>query len=301
MASAFSIEHSIDRCADLWSRFSPRRSLYDLWEFRLPFWEEYTFEPSFVVLPEEGMLPLWFHPEQKRYLWFGDTGDEFNWAEDASIWMRDAARANEILSHAPRPCMFTSCTASVKEQLGNSPFLSPANPKSVLPLKNIASVDAYLETFPKKLRSNLRHDQRVIEQQSPTVTEDHFEDLEAMIGWNRAKFPDSPWNDEKMRRCLTTLVSPSRKRPYDVHVLSVRIGGVLAAVDCLFSFNGTLYPLFCGSDIKQFPGIGHFMNLLDIQFALDHGMTAVDFAETEPGTIKEKLFPLVAQYTLRLE
>ncbi|MEI8229555.1 MAG: hypothetical protein WCG83_00270 [Candidatus Peregrinibacteria bacterium] len=301
MPSFPSIESNIDYCRALWDEFSPRRSLYELWEFRMPFYEVYGFAPAFVVLPDKGMVPLWFHPEQKRYLWFGDTGDEFNWQEDNAFWVRESCDIEELLSHLPRPCLLNSCAELLRHQIGERAVLTSQNSKSVLSLSAIGSVDDYLMTLPKKLRSNVRHDQRVITAQSPIISENHLEDLDAMIGWNRAKFTDSPWHDEKMLACLRKLVDPTRPKPYKVHVLSVRIGGVLAAVDCAFSWNSIFYPLFCGSDVQRFPGIGHFMNLLDIQFALDHQTTSLDFSEVEPETVKAKLFPTVPQYTLRLE
>jgi hypothetical protein len=118
---------------------------------------------------------------------------------------------------------------------------------------------------------------------------------------NVARFKDSPLRDQRMVRAFETLVQPEGGCPYEVTIIAVRFEDDIAGVDLLFLYNGVAYPLLCGSNAEWFPGIGHYMTLLDIEEALRRSLSRVDFAEYDVGEHdKSRLFPTVRQYKLAL-
>jgi len=287
-------------CRQLWNRWSPRASLYDLWEYRLPFLEVYGFTLAFAHIKEGndelGLLPLWFHPQQKRYMWFGDVGDEFNWQEDTTFWLQDSALVPKVLEMLPRPVILTDLTPTAAAQIGSSPQLRAGNPKSVLPLNGLSSVEDYLTSLPRKLRQNTRRDQRRIDAAGILVVPDRREDYEALMDLNTGTFADSPFHDGRLRDVFRRIVQNKKGDPFGVHFFTAILNDKIVGVDCIFVWNKTYYPLLCGYDKQGCPGIGHYMNLVDIEHALSLGMERMDFAETEHGMLKEKLFPVVEQY-----
>lgn len=290
----------IDRCREVWHRFSPRKSLYDLWEFRLPFWEVCGFEPAFVCLENKGMLPLWYQPDQRKYLWFGDLGDTFDWQEDTAIWAEDAEAIKALLDSAPRPLRLTCLTSSAAEIMRTMHPVEQANNKCVLDLKNIRSTEDYLAGLPKKLRSNLRRDDRRINALAPQFSDDGPDSLETLLAMNKRAFPDSPFYNEKLCQIFRKIAANALPDSFIVSPLTARIDGEIAAVDFILRWNKTMYALLTGADKVAFPGIGHAMNLKDIAIAVDDGMESIDFAEADPGALKEKLFTIVPQYHCEL-
>ncbi|MFA6258990.1 MAG: GNAT family N-acetyltransferase [Candidatus Peribacteraceae bacterium] len=297
---ALYIAKDITECQELWNVFSPKQSLHDLWEFRYPFWEVFCFEPAFIVLDGEALLPLWFHPQQQQYLWFGDIGDEWNWQEDTAFWVRDPSQIAQLLAAVPGKLFLTAVQQESARHVTPPAVVTPMLPKSLLSLRGLDSVDAYLMSLPKKLRSNVRRDQRRIEALKPELSTDRLEDFLHLVRLSRATFNDSPFCDEKLQEVFLRITQCGAEAcPFETHILTARIGGDVAAVDCLFLWNSTLYPLLTGSAKDRYPGIGHYMNLRDIAFALSRGMQRIDFAEVELGTVKEKLFPTVPQFTVQ--
>lgn len=294
------ITHTIEECKALWDQWSPRKSLYDLWEYRLPFWEQYAYEPAFVVVSENqedvGLLPLWYQSDLKKYFWFGDPGDECNWQEDASFWIRDSISVAAVLEAAPHPLLLTAITPQAAVRLKEHVKLREWYPKSVLSLEKIQTPEQYLETLPKKLRQNIRRDWRRIDALPLTVANGTSEDFETLMELNARTFQDSPFHDEKLRKVFRAIVRNTTQNSYRTEILKAELEGRTVGVDCAFLWNGTYYPLLCGYDKEACPGIGHYMNKVDIEHAVALGASSIDMAEAAAGMLKQKLFPLVPQY-----
>jgi len=300
------VEKRIAVCRELWNRFSPRESLFDLWEFRLPFWEVFRFDLQFIVVERDGrdvaMLPLWHHPEQRRFLWFGDMGDDFNWQEDTALWAESVEDVHALIDACPRPALLNSISRACAERWGSSIQLHPGNPKSVLPLAGMQTSEGYLQSLPKKLRSNVRRDQRAIIAREPEILTDDPAALTALTQLNVLRFEDSPFRDARMVRVFDRIVQAAPSAPYAVTTIAVRIDSEIAAVDLLFFHRAIAYSLLCGSNTQRYPGIGHFMTLLDIDAALKRSCTTIDFAEYDEAEdrTKSRFFPSVPQFTLAL-
>ncbi len=76
------IHSHLEECQWLWDKFSPNNSLFNLWEFRLAWFQGFGYHPYFYTLylreKPVAVLPLWFNKEEKRYEWFGGLWPEDN-------------------------------------------------------------------------------------------------------------------------------------------------------------------------------------------------------------------------------
>ncbi len=287
-------------CKQLWEVWSPKASLYDLWEYRQPFLDVYAFPLAFTVFSdgtdEIGMLPLWHDTTANRYRWLGDVGDEFDWQEDTAFWVRDPSYVPAMLQTFAHPLSLTALTPVAAEQIGPLPGLIKIEAKSVLPLKNIHSVEDYLMQLPKKLRQNTRREWRRVTERNPELVRDdrsHFADL---LRLNTATFADSPFHDPRLCSVFSAITRQQDPNTYQVYFFTLKVDGMIVGVDCIFFWNHCYYPLLCGYDKTACPGIGYYMNLVDLEHALTLGAERMDFGEIERGTLKEKQFPLIDQY-----
>ncbi|MBD3279663.1 MAG: GNAT family N-acetyltransferase [Candidatus Pacebacteria bacterium] len=83
-----------------------------------------------------------------------------------------------------------------------------------------------------------------------------------------------------------------QRQTYQLRMITVIINGQVAAVDLIAIFNQCYYPLKCAYDVQNFPGIGNYVNLLEIKDALALGMNKIDFLEMNYGW-KDKWFTSV--------
>lgn len=301
MADALRISIITDpqECKSAWDACSPNKTLFDVWEYRYAFYTQFLFPLHFVAAFKGervcGLLPLWHQTDQDRYLWFGDTGDDFHWQEDAVFWAENDEIIQLLLENAPTPLEISSLRMEAVERLPAShrTRTRPMNSKAVLPLHAFENVEDFITALPKKVRSNLRRDVRQLEKKGIEVVVDDQKNFDELIRMNAERFPDSPFHDQRMVNVFRSLMTTS---PLEVHLFAARLDGQAVAVDYVFLWNDIMYPMVCGADVARAPGIGQYMNVVDIREALARNMHTVDFAETEEPSIKTKLFPIVPQF-----
>lgn len=278
----------LEECQELWSEFSPKLSLFDTWEFRLAFWNGYQFKPIFVVLKNDeenfALLPLWFDTDKrKKYYWFGS-----NWQEDNKFFVKDPLFIPLLLAICPAPVELNAISTNLPKWVKQVIRLKTDDPKYVLNLDRFNSVDDYLQNFRKKRRYNLKRDRRIIESQKPKIIFDRFTDYDNLVKLSIKRFTekgeDTDWEDPRRVETFRQVIKwGQKKRSYQVRMLTVMIGREMAAVDLIALFNQCYFPLKCGYDVTSFPGIGNYVNLLEIEDALKLGMRKMDFLEIGYG------------------
>jgi len=101
-------------CKELWNQYSPKKIMWDVWEFRRCFHtkdSEFNFILCFENGKEIGLLPLIFDRKEKIYTYFGDTFPEKNKFWLISFLNRSLGRSQPYI-----------CT-------GIAPFCHPSEPK----------------------------------------------------------------------------------------------------------------------------------------------------------------------------
>jgi len=300
MAYEKKIIKNIDECAKIWEEFSPKKSLYDLWEYRFCFWDVYRFEPHFILLKNKtenvGLLPLWYIPENKKYYWFGDVGDEFNWQEGNDFWVKDESVMDELIKCLPESVLLTSITEDTAKNLEKFGGAKEGEPKYVLDLTGFKTIEDYLQSLDQKKRGNLRRDQRAVEALNPIVNSDRTEDFDKLIKFNMERFQTSPFKDVRLINVFKKIIDIAGSAPFKKRIISVDINGETVGVDLIFIYNHIYYPLLTGAQPMKYSGLGHYLNMLDIKDALDLGMEKMDFAEDSADSYKGKLFQKTQLY-----
>lgn len=286
----------INECQKLWEAFSPQITLFDTWDFRMAFFEGYRPPPHFLVLKNGSenlaLLPLAYEKDKKRYTWFGST-----WQEENKFLVKDPLFIPLLLAVCPSPVILNAISTELPLWAEKVIKLKPDEPKYILKLKEIKSVDDYFGTLKKKKRYNLKRDRKIIQAQNPQIIFDQFDDFETLVALSIKRFEqkgeDTDWEDPQRIKTFRRVIQRGRLgKSYQIRMISVKIGKKTAAVDLVALYQGCYYPLKCGYDVQNFPGIGNFVNLLEIDDAVRLGMNKMDFLEIGYGW-KEKWFEAV--------
>lgn len=286
----------IDDCRLLWQEFSPGTTLFDTWNFRLAFWRGYRHRPYFLVLKNRlenlALLPLQYESDKKRYAWFGSA-----WQEENQFFVKDPLFVPLLLAICPSPVTLNAI--SIKMPLWSKKVirLKPDDPKYILRLNSIGSAEDYLNTLKKKKRYNLKRDQRIIQNQNPEIVINRFEDFNDLVRLSLRRFhdkgEDADWEDPRRTETFRQVLKLGKSaKDYQIRMISIVIGSKIASVDLIALFKNCYSPLKCGYDVKNFPGIGNFVNLLEIDDAASLGMEKMDFLEIGYGW-KDKWFEAV--------
>lgn len=287
----------LERCFKLWKKFNPQKTLFDTWEFRLAFYNAYKYDPYFILLKKGrkivGMLPLWyetknFYEKNKiRYTWFGS-----DWQEEVRFFAKEMSYIPLLLSLAPSPLHLNAISepevAEIKEPMGFKEDLA----KYVLNLEGFNSLEDYLMNLKKKERRSLRKDKARIEKLNPKIIINRFSDLDSLIKLCRKRFKkDSDWLDPRRVKAFQEFIKLGGTS-YQVRMITVEIGKRIAGVDLIAIFNNCYFVPKCGYDVERFPGIGNYLNMLDIEDAIKLGMKKVDLLQNNYHW-KEKFFTSV--------
>lgn len=296
--------NQIEHCRQFWEEFSPQQTLFDTWEFRYAFWLGYRHKPCFILLKNTsqnlGLLPLWYEKDKQKYFWFGSW-----WQEENKFLVRDPILAPLLLAVCPTPVYLNAISLETVFWAKDYLDFQLDDPKYILNLTKINSIDDYLANLKKKKRYNLRRDRRIIEYQNPQVTFDNFSDFDTLVALSNKRFhekgEDTDWEDFKRVKTFRQVINLGQEgKSYTVRMITVKIGKKIAGVDLIALYNDCYSPLKCGYDIQNFPGIGNFVNLLEIEDALQLGMKKMDFLEIGYGW-KEKWFQAVPLFKYEKE
>jgi hypothetical protein len=284
-------ESDIKDCFLLWEKFSPKKNLFDLWEFRYAFYLGYKYRPHFLILKENqkevGLLPLWYDSQRKKFFWFGS-----DWQEEVSFYVKDKRYIENLLEIAPSPLFLNAITKEGIEDLISSLPFKKDDPKYVLDLKNFKNHEDFLKTLKKNTRRNLRKDRNRILRQSPKIIFDDFSYFPKLVELSKKRFiakgEKTDWEDPRRIETFEKVISLSGKS-YKARMIIVKIKDEIAGIDLIALYRKTYFCLKCGYDVENFPGIGNFVNLLEIDDAIRLGMEKIDFLQNSYQW-KEKYF-----------
>ena len=287
---------NIKKCASLWREFSPQKSLFETWEFRYAFYKAYKHKPHFILVKNKsenlGLLPLWYDKDKKRYSWFGS-----DWQEENAFFVKNPNLIPFLLYLCPSPVLLESLNLKNFPEFKNYPLFKQDDPKFVLKLRNIKSAEDFLiKKLKKNRRHNFRKDKRRIERQNPKIIINNFSNLKEMNRITKKRFKGknqkADWEeDSRIARSFENIVK-MKKGPYQLRMITVKIKNKVASVDLIALYNQCYYALKCGYDVRNFSGIGNFVNLFEIDDAINLGMKKIDFLQVNYGW-KDKWFKAI--------
>ncbi len=285
----------IKECKKIWELFSQNLSVFDLWDFRVSFFEGYGFNPYFIVIYDKGRptacAPLWFNEEKKIYEWFG--GD---WHENSIFFSKSDEDFSQLVKAVPSPHSLLGVIPETIPQKEKKHFVGdlPQYYKSI----NGMSFDNLLASFTKKHRYNLKYDYKKIMEKNPKVEFVIGKDkqlvlLEELKKMSMKRFHGlngrliSCFSDVYEFESFRSIIKNQGK--YKVLCIVVKIEKNMAAVDFILVYKKVYYLLTGANDLSKYSGVGNFMNYIEFKNAAEEKMDAIN-AMQEDHNWKHKYF-----------
>ncbi len=277
---SFRICEDIEECRHLWQRTRPAACLFDLWEVRDCFQEQFHAPPFFIIAEERdrvlGMLPLSWIGEEDCFGFFpGETWRGRTWLEQNRIIARSSRVFTELLDRIPgAACMRYLAGESLPKN--GEPALEDEVGYLFFPGQYGWSFDTYMEQFSGKSRKKLRREMAVLQDKGAVFRHDVLGDLEHLFRMNRNAYGEfSYFNDARFLGAFENLAAWLYNNGR-LRVTTALIGGSIAAVD-MGALWGNAYTVLAGGTLPEFPGVAKLMNFHHLEYACRTRLEAVDF------------------------
>lgn len=289
------VHTKIEDCQILWNKFSPNKSIFQLWDFRYAWHQGYRRKPLFFTLYERkkvlGTLPLWFNEDDKKYEWFGGY-----WPEDNIFFVEDQNYIPLLLKISPRPISLLAILPESLDGTQQVVELTDDEVKYTLDTSSCSSINQVLAKLSKKHRQNLRREFNKFNsyplkiEWNDAYNKELLDDLVALSeerfgvkGKNASTFVD-------IRRVATFEHLFKNKGLYKLYFLLVKIQNRLALIDIVGIYKKTYHLLIGGAnDTCRFPGIGVFITYFEFEDAIRRGMQTIDVLQFD-NNWKHKYF-----------
>jgi len=289
------VERKIEKCYRLWEEFSPKNSIFNLWDFRYSWYQGWGFQPFFYTIyfgkKPVAVLPLWFNEIEKKYEWFGGT-----WPEDNCFFVSDNDFVLPLLKIAPKPILLTAIEESDTLLPFKDLYFTNDIPKYVINASFYKTFDEYLMALRKKSRHHLRYYENRFSQMVTKVELAEGDEsrnlsyLKKLSIFDIERKEDDRFSSYRKKQRLKTFEMIYKNQGiYKIVSLYIWIGDYLAAYDILALYNKNLYLLTGASDIQRFPGLGVYITALELKKAWEIGVELIDCMQ-EDYNWKHKYF-----------
>ena len=262
-------------CKELWEKFSPKKILWDLWDFRFCFHNN-NFSFHFIVgidgKDEAGLLPLVFDNKEKCYAYFGGEFPEQN-----RIFLKDKANIGIFLEKCPKGTLIEYISNEEPKYYN----FRPADKRFFLDLAKYGnSFENYLKSFNKKHRKNLNYDLKKLSETGYALERNNIKDFERLVELNKAKFgKDSLYDDKNFVSGMSRLIGAASEMNI-LDMISINMGNKAESVGLGVFYNGVYYVLGFGRNVR-IPNLGKLIIAEQIKSAIAHKCGKVDFLSTD--------------------
>lgn len=275
----------------LWNLLSPQETIYDLWDFRFAYYQAdqapLNFQAAYDGDKLVALLPLQFSREYNCWEFFAE---EF--VEDNRLFF--LLGYEKLVSK-----LYDNVAGAIKvyDISGEDDFTRQLPLEDYVyyqDLKDIKSLEDYLKTLSAKKRRNFSRDFRVLEAQGDiNIVYNRFEDFDKLFALNHNRFGEESYlKEEKIKKVHRDLL----KLPYDWQMISLEIGGELAAVSLAVLYNKVYYYLNSGADFLKFRESGNYLNRLNLEKALEFKAKIFNVGLGDCGWKKRWSFATIPQY-----
>lgn len=270
----FKICNEIEKCRELWSLFSPKGRLFDVWDYRACFYDELDNEPYFIEGFDGnepfGLVPLCFAKSKKQYNYFGGWFPERN-----SFFLKDKNKLAEFLEQCPKNTFIEGIDPAEGKYYE---FLDDEN-TYYLDLSNYNhNFDMFLGSLDKKKQKNLKRELKNIPDYQ--IHYNRLKDFDRMVELNVRQYEDdSKFHDSAIKNGIFNLAQLADKNGC-LQMISLEMNSKIEAVDIGVVFNDWYHAIIGGANNQKIPNIGKLMTMLDIKNAIAKKTRFVDFAAT---------------------
>lgn len=278
------MEHAIYedplQCRRIWNMAWPVSSLFDLWEVRSCFHDVYQKPLQFHVIREKGriagFLPLTLNEDTGQYVCFpGETWNGKTWLEQNRIIAERDDILQSLLDHVPGPLHL--------RYLSWHPLLSDletAGPDEMgylfYPGIHNYDFENYWLGFSGKTRKKLKAELKKFDTRKISFRFNEKKDLEKMFQMNRLVFSQQSYFDDHRFTGSFDRLAALLSDMGMLRIVTILIGGTVAAVDMGGVFKNTC-TMFAGGTDPEFPGIAKLINLHHMEWACQKQLESVDF------------------------
>lgn len=267
-------------CQALWEKCWPGKGLFDLWEIRTCFHDQFqrplrfqTIESGGLIL---GFLPLSWCDESGQYVFFpGETWQGRTWLEQNRVIARDKEIFQMLIQAVPGPLQLRYLSpVPLLEALGQV----VEDEKGYLFYPGICNYafENYWLGFSVKSRKKIKKEMAGLEASGLDFCFNKLEDIQDLFRLNTGSFfTNSYFHDPRFHSAFKHLASLLKERGW-LRMTTIRIGGEVAAVDMGAVFNNT-YTLVAGGTDPRFKGVAKLINLHHIEWACEKKIDTVDF------------------------
>ena len=287
----FRIVKNLAECEKLWNKFSPKKTLWDLWQVVFSFYNPEINAPFFIVLvkngKDDGLLPLWYDSSEECYYFFGGE-----YPENRRFWF-DLSFFNDVIKQIPEHFNMFEIN---KNEIGNIPKdvlvkidyeFETSTKRYFLDVEKFGyDIESYLKTFNKKHRKNLRYDLKQLEKLNYNLVfeqNEHFDDF-VMLSVKRFG-NDSDLSDGafvgQMRQFVRYLSENNM-----LHTISIEIEGKIQGIEFAAVYNNVYYVLN-GASNPEIENLGKLLIMSHIKNAIKLKAKEVDFLSSETGGWKK--------------
>lgn len=271
----FKIVTDEKECRELWEYFSPKRILWDLWDFRFCFHAD-NFRFNFIVgfdgKNKMGILPLVFDNNERYYTYFGEEFPEQN-----RFLLKDKKNIGLFLEQCPE----NTYIIYISSEEAKYYKFEPNGKRYFLGLAKYGnSFENYLKSFTKKHRKNLNYDLKKLKDTGYNLERNNVKDFDRLVELNKLKFGvESNYSSESFASGMSELIS-SALRMGALDMISIKIGSKVEAVGLGVFYNNVYYVLGSGRNV-EIKNLGKLMVAEQIKSAIANKCSEVDFLSTE--------------------
>ena len=265
------IHKSISECGALWQTFSPNRRLFDIWDFRLCFYNRNEQLPYFISGKEKGKvigaIPLSFNKKTNQYNYFGGWFPERN-----NFLVNDKTKLSNLLEQCPYNTTIEGIDPNEKTYCN---FLDDEYTYFIDLSKYGYDFDKYFASFDKKKQKNFKRELKKMPKHK--VYYNRLRDFNRMVELNIRQFDeDSIYNSKELKNSIKKMLMLANKKGM-LEMISVEVNRKVEAVDIGVLFGKWYHVITGSSNNEKISNIGKLMTFLDIKNAISKKARYVDF------------------------
>lgn len=278
------IQTDLSACERLWRSIVHPNGIQDTWEYRRVWASCYEGTPYFLCAKAQGevvgFLPLEDFRAQHGYFWYYGGGHYVERSRVFSLPGSQDAVGQFLYSHLPPK------TKMLYIDPGEIKFSSQLEPETTTYFLDVAAIKGNLENFfdrmSKKTRLSVKRDLRKIEELKPQIRVNAWNDLEALIAFNKARFGQaSSFYEPDLELVIRKMVSDEGLNPFR-RMLSFDIEGVLKGCTLNYFCNG-VYTYYLAGNALDIPNMAKYIVYALFQDAIQLGATRIDVMADDCG------------------
>lgn len=278
----------------LWREISPRRVIFDDWDFRYGFYkyEPYPlyFRAAYEVNKDQeelvGLMPLVDYPEYGH----GFIAEEP--CEENRVFFKPGHETIVRQLYESLEGKIQFYDISGEDEFTRS--LPLEDHKYVLPLTGFKNFSDFAQArLSPKRRKSLEKEIAAIEKLKPEIVFNDFADLSNLFKLNIKSFAgESYLAKEEERKPWQELMKTS----FDWRLISLRLNGQTIAVSLSVFYSDYWHYLITGVDFESYPGLGKYLNKVSIEEAIRAGANYFDAGLGDCGWKNLWHFDMIPQY-----